>query len=219
MNYKRIYYYFLYFLLLGGILAKVLGWLLLQHNIVSDVISEYMILLFLVLEVKVIHRRLNPGLKMLTHGTDGVLLEIPVRSAWRWVSLLIRLFLVIVLLIIAFGVATAERNPEYVLAIILVYIAGHLLFAQLRFLQQNPFRILITEEGIQSYVNRYFFAKWEEISSMGEKSHWLELHLIDRVDKEIDFEDVKCPREDIVSTLKAQAIIRGIRYVDHTDGY
>jgi hypothetical protein len=217
MNKQRVYYYFLYGLLLGGIAGKLIGWITLTHNLFFDWITEGMILLFLLLEAKSIFNYFNPGIKVQRALDDEDTLFIAdSNQGWLLVGILVRLLGIVFFSLGAAILLTSFRNTEYVFAAICIYLAVILLVGIVFYIRKNPYALLIDDEGIMVYFFSFKQVKWENLTKVNIKPQWVALHPEGRAVNEIEFENLNCDKQSLIETLRAQTIIRTIPFSDNS---
>ncbi len=215
MNKQRLYYYFLYGLLLGGIAGKLIGWISLTHGIFFDWVTEGMVLLFLLLEGKSLFRYLNPGIRMLdAMRGDGLIFQTAGKAGWLAVGILIRILGIGFLSLMAFLFLTEFRNTEYIFAAICGYFAMQLLAGIVLYLRQNPYYFLIDEEGVKNYFFSYKQLKWEEMDFIGLKPQWLALQPRQKAVNIIEFENLEGEFGGLIESLQSQASARNIPFKD-----
>lgn len=220
MNKQRVYYYFLYGLLLGGIAGKLIGWITLTHNLFFDWITEGMILLFLLLEAKNIFSYFNPGIKVQRALDDeNTLFIAESNQGWLLVGILIRLLGIAFFSLTAALLFTSFRNTEYVFAIICIYLAVILLVGIVQYIRKNPYVLLIDDEGIMVYFFSFKQVKWEKLKKVNLKPQWMTLHPEGRAVNEIEFENLNCNKQALIETLRGQTIIRNIPYTDNSNEF
>ena len=140
------------------------------------------------------------------------------KNGWLWLSTGIRLL--IVLASASLAVLLLFITPhQYLLAGMLLYLAGIALFGIASYVNHNPFRIILTDAGIYVYTFRYQQTSWNEIVGMEEKNDWLVIQRNQKPDLDIEYEDLTTSRHGLLSRLKSEAKQRNIPYQDSRAEY
>jgi hypothetical protein len=220
MNTKRAYFYFLYILLLGGIAAKLIGWITLTHNFFFDWVSEGMILLFLILEAPSLFRYLNPGVKIQQAlKQEEIHFEAPMKSGWLWTGVLIRLFLAGLAIGLGLIFLYSSRRMEYIWAASSFYLALLFFAGIVSYLRENPYRFLLTDFGLRIYIFSFQELSWEQVKHIIVKARWVVIKPQQGADRDLEFENVATESAPLIGALKTQSLIRNIRYDDNSDEY
>jgi hypothetical protein len=215
MNKQRVYYYILYGLLLGGIAAKLIGWISLTHNFFFDWVSEGMVMLFLLLEVKSIFKYFNPGVKI----QQALRLEDSIfvaesNQGWLFVGIMVRIIGIAFFVLMGFLFLNVFRNTEFLFAAMCFYVAAILLAGIFMYLLRNPYMLLIDEKGVKAYFFSFKEVSWENLEKISLKQKWVALQPKSRAVNEIEFENLNCKKEELVDILRNQATQRQIPFRD-----
>lgn len=215
MNKQRVYYYFLYGLLLGGIAAKLIGWISLTHNFFFDWVSEGMILLFLILEVKTIFKYFNPGVKIqqALRLKDSIFVAAS-NQGWLFVGIMVRIIGIALFVLMGFLFLNVFRNTEFLFAAMCFYVAAILLAGIVIYLLRNPYLLVIDEKSIKVYFFSFKEVTWLNLEKISLKQKWVALQPKSRAVNEIEFENLNCEKEELVDVLRTQATLRHIPYRD-----
>lgn len=220
MNKQRVYYYVLYGLLLGGIAGKLIGWITLTHNFFFDWITEGMILLFLLLEMKNLFTYFNPGIKIQQAlHEDNSIFKAESTQGWLFVGILVRILGIGFLVIFGLIFLQSLRHVEIIFASMCFYFAGILLVGIFRYVLQNPYALLIDEKGIMTYFFSFKEVSWENLKEISLKADWIALQPISRAVNEVEFENLDCKKETLVEAISAQASMRNIPCQDNSEEF
>jgi len=215
MSKQRTYLYVLYGLLLGGIAGKLIGWITLTHNIFFDWVTEGMIFTFFVLEAKTIFAYFNPGVRVPPRiQSSEHIYSIAAKPAWLLIGIAIRILGILFFSFFAFLFFTEFRHVEYFWASLCIYFAVLLIVGIFFYVKNNPYVMLIDEKGILVYFFSLKKIPWQKLESVKTKADWIALQPSAGSVQEIEFENLLADRNEVISQVRAQAIIRNISYQD-----